>query len=71
MTDAQTPSNDALPDEIDFSHGTRGRFFRPGMRLNLPVYLDDEVQEWLSARAAARGVDITQIVNELLRENMS
>lgn len=70
MTDTRTPSNDALPDEIDFSQGTRGRFFRPGMRLNFPVYLDDEVQTWLSARATARGVDIAQIVNELLRENM-
>ena len=71
MTDTQTPGDDTLPGVIDFSQGTRGGFSHPGARLSLPVHLDDEAQAWLSARAAARGVDIAQIVNELPRGNMS
>ena len=34
------------------------------------VYLDAEVQAYLSARATARGVDIVQLVNELLRKDI-
>ena len=50
--------------------GTRGQFFQAGARVNLPVYLDAEVQAYLSARALARGVDMGQLVNELLRKDI-
>ena len=29
--------------EYDFSKGERGKFYRPDVKLNLPIYLDDEV----------------------------
>ena len=64
-----TPSDD-MPAEIDFSKGTRGKFFRPEASVNLPVYLDAEVQAYLSARAKARGVDMGQLVNELLKKDI-
>jgi hypothetical protein len=35
---------DEIPDEIDFSQGVRGRFYRPNTKLSLPVYLDEEVR---------------------------
>jgi len=41
--------DDEMPAEIDFSRGQRGRFFKPGMTLNLPVYLDAPVQARLAA----------------------
>lgn len=40
-----------MPAEIDFSKGVRGKFFRPGAELRLPVYLDAEVQAYLAQRA--------------------
>ena len=70
MTEAQAEPDLDMPSEIDFSQGTRGRFFRRATRLELPVYLDDEVQVWLAARAAARGVEIGQIVNGLIRQHI-
>ena len=63
-------NDDDMPTEIDFSKGTRGKFFRPDAALNLPVYLDAEVQAYLSARAKARGVDVGQLVNELLKKDI-
>ena len=36
----------------------------------LPVYLDPEVEEYLATRAAARGVDVEQLVNELLKKGI-
>lgn len=60
-----------IPAEIDFSKGTRGKFFRPDTLLRLPVYLDAEIQTYLAARAQARGVDLGQLVNELLRKDIA
>ena len=59
-----------MPAEIDFSKGTRGTFFKPGARLNLPVYLEAEVQAYLAARAKAKGVEVAQLVNELLKKDI-
>lgn len=66
----QTTPHDDMPAEIDFSKGTRGKFFKPGTTLNLPIYLDAEVQTYLSARAKARGIDVNQLVNELLKKDI-
>ena len=64
------PLDDDMPAEIDFSRGTRGKFFKPGAALNLPVYLEAEVQAYLSARATAQGIDMAQLVNELLKKDI-
>lgn len=65
-----TSTDDDMPAEIDFSRGVRGKFYKPGATAQLPVYLDAEVQAYLSARAQARGVDIGQLVNDLLRKDI-
>lgn len=59
-----------MKDEYDFSKGTRGKFYRPGAKLTLPVYLEHEVQTYLAQRAAARGVELSELVNELLRKDI-
>ena len=55
-TQATPPSqhDDDMPAEIDFSKGTRGKFYRQGARLHLPVYLDDQVQDTLARLAQAK-----------------
>lgn len=60
-----------MKDEYDFSKGVRGQFFRPGARLNIPVYLDQDVETWFAERAKAKGIDVQQLVNELLRKDIS
>lgn len=67
MPDSQ---DDDIPVEIDFSKGSRGKFFKPGARISLPVYLEAEVQDYLAARAQARGMDVGQLVNELLKQDI-
>jgi hypothetical protein len=62
--------DDDMPAEIDFSKGTRGKFFKPGTTLKLPVQLDPEVEAYLTPRAAARGVNVDQLVNELLKKDI-
>ncbi len=64
-----TPADD-MPAEIDFSQGVRGKFLAQGVALNLPVYLDAEVQAYLWERATAKGIDLTRLVNELLKKDI-
>ncbi len=33
-----------MKDEYDFSKGVRGQFFHPDTHLNIPVYLDQDVE---------------------------
>ena len=70
MNGAQGNHNDEMPAEIDFCKGTRGKFAKPGAMLKLPVYLDQEVQVYLSARAEICGIDIDKLVNELLKKDI-
>jgi hypothetical protein len=59
-----------MKQEYDFSKGVRGKFFRQNAKLNLPVYLDDEVQSYLQERAKSKGVEVAHLVNEMLRQDI-
>ena len=61
---------DDMPAEIDFSNAVRGKFYREGTKLRLPVYLDDPVQARLAALASAKGVELSDLVNDLLRKDL-
>ena len=63
--------SDEMPDEIDFSGGIRGRFYRSGVRLNLPIYLDSDVLSYLSQVAAKKGLPVSEIVNDLLKKDIA
>ena len=60
-----------MENEYDFSRGERGKLYRPGAVLRLPVYLDDSVQSYLSAAAARKGVSLGELVNELLNHEIA
>jgi hypothetical protein len=59
----------AMKKEYDFSKGERGKFYRSNVRLNLPVYLDDDVAALVQATAERKKVDVQTIVNQFLRSN--
>ena len=58
-----------MQKEYDFSKGTRGKFYRKNDCLNLPIYLDDDVAEFVRKYAKRKKVDSQTIVNKLLRSN--
>jgi hypothetical protein len=59
-----------MKDEYDFSKGERGRFSRSGAVLTPPVHLDTDVLAFLAARAEARGITVSELVNALLKKNI-
>lgn len=52
--------------EYDFSKGVRGKFFRQDAEIQLPVYLNSDVQTYLAERAAEKGVPLSELVNTML-----
>jgi hypothetical protein len=56
--------------EYDFSKGERGKFYSPDMKLNIPIYLDEEVSAFVDKIASKKGLDRSSVVNELLRGDM-
>ena len=70
MSQKQTAHDDDMPAEINFSKGVRGKFYHPDAKFNLPVYLDDQVQTRLTALANAKGVDLSALVNDLLKKDI-
>jgi hypothetical protein len=72
MTSKNKPqANNEMPDEIDFSSGVRGKFFQPNTKLHLPVYLDAEVQAYLSAVADKKGMPLSDLANDLLKREIA
>jgi hypothetical protein len=59
-----------MKKEYDFSTGERGKFYRPNAKLNLPVYLDEEVLAFVQRIARRRKTDLSSVVNQLLRSDM-
>ena len=60
-----------MKEEYDFANAKRGKFYRPDAKLNIPVYLDDEVRDFVSGIAEQKHADMSRVVNDLLRSDMS
>ena len=59
-----------MKKEYDFSKGVRGKFFRPDVKMNLPIYLDSDVLSFVEKIASSRRADISAVVNRLLKSDM-
>jgi hypothetical protein len=59
-----------MKKEWNFSKAERGKFYRPGARLNLPVYLEPDVQARLTKAAQKRHEDMDSLVNRLLKREI-
>ena len=59
-----------MKSEYDFSKGERGKFFKANAELRLPIYLDADIQRYLTERAADKGVPLGEMVNGLLKREI-
>jgi len=71
MSAGPVPDDDDMPAEIDLSGGVRGKFYRPEASMSLPVYLEADVQAYLVALAARKGVPLSELTNELLKKEIA
>jgi len=59
-----------MKSEYDFSKGVRGKFYRKGAELRLPIYLDAKLQQQLERLAEKSGKEIGEMVNQLVRKEV-
>ena len=52
--------------QYDFSKAERGKLFRKGAKLQLPIYLDASAQKRLEKIAQVRGSDPGKLVKQLV-----
>ncbi len=55
-----------MKTQYDFSKAVRGKFYRRGAKLHLPVYLDEEALAFVQGIAVKKQTDISAVVNELI-----
>jgi len=58
-----------MKKEYDFSKGVRSKFYNQEAQLNLPIYLDKDVAEFVQKYAKRKKVDSQTLVNKLLRSS--
>ena len=54
----------------DFSKAERGRFYRKGALVRLPIYLDGQLQKRLERIAQKKGRDLGDVVSDLLTKDV-
>jgi len=62
-------ASEQMKKEYDFSKATRGKFFRAGLRLRLPVYLEEEALAFVQRIARKKRIDVSSVVNQLIISN--
>jgi len=67
----QLDSDDDMPEEIDFSQGVRGLHHIPAdARVFLPTSIERSVWEYFSGKAEERGVDMSELLSEVLKRDI-
>jgi hypothetical protein len=62
------PTADEMPDEIDFSNAQRGvHLIKSEARVCVPASIEEGVWKYFSAKAAKKGVDVADLLTEVLR----
>ena len=61
--------SEEMKKEYDFSKATRGKFYRQGLQLRLPVYLDEEALAFVQRIARKKKIDVSSVVNQLIISN--
>ena len=59
-----------MKKEYDFSKAERGKFFRRGAELKLPIYLESGSQRLLKKIADRNGLGMTELVNRFIRKDL-
>ncbi len=59
-----------MKKQYDFLKGERGKFYRPHLRLNIPVYLEPKLQKSVEKIARRKGQEISAVVSHIVRKEV-
>ena len=63
--------SDPLDQEIDFSNSVRGKFYKRGAELRIPVYLEPELLELLTEIASRKDIPLDSLVNTIIKNELA
>jgi hypothetical protein len=59
-----------MKDEYDFSNAEQGKFYVPVEDIQMPIYLDKDIANYLSEKCQANPESLQTLVNDLLRKDI-
>jgi hypothetical protein len=59
-----------MKKEYDFSKAEQGKFYRPAADLEIPIYLNKDVQTFFIKRASDKNLDVNKVINTILEKEM-
>ena len=59
-----------MKEEYDFSKGERAKFYNPDATFSFPVYLEPDVDDFITRLAEEKNIDVQELVNEWLRADI-
>ena len=59
-----------MKKEYDFTKAERGKFYRNGTKLRLPIYLDAKLQSQVEGLASRAGRDFQDVVNRIVEKEV-
>ena len=59
-----------MKDEYDFSNAEQGKFYIPVEEIELPIYLDKDILEFLNQKCQITQVNLQTLVNDLIRKEI-
>ncbi len=59
-----------MKEKYDFTNAEKGKFYKDNLELNIPVYLDNDVLEFVDKIAHKKQKNISFVVNQLIHSDM-
>ncbi len=59
-----------MKSEYDFSKAEQGKFYHPNAKFNYSIYLEPDVEQFITKIAEQRKTDVQILVNEWLRNHI-
>ena len=59
-----------MKEEYDFSNAEQGKFFVPVEDIQLPIYLDKDIIQYLNEKCLTTQESLQLVVNDLLRKDI-
>ncbi|MDO9424025.1 MAG: hypothetical protein Q7T40_07530 [Methylobacter sp.] len=59
-----------MKEEYDFSNAEQGKFYVPVEDIQLPIYLDKDITQYLNEKCLTTQGSLQLLVNDLLRKDI-
>jgi hypothetical protein len=59
-----------MKEEYDFSNAEQGKFYVPVDDIEVPIYLDKDIVQYLNEKCLSKQESLQSLVNDLLRKDI-